>query len=77
LEEAELSDEAKFKLAIMQVIDQDLRARFRTLEEAADHANVGFTRLSRLRSARHDQFSIGWLFRLAKDAGVRIRIHVA
>jgi hypothetical protein len=74
--EAALSDEAKFKLAIMRVIDEDLRTRFRTLEEAADHANVGFTRLSRLRSKRHDQFSIGWLFRLAKDAGVRIRISV-
>lgn len=72
----ELSDEAKFKLAIMRVIDTDLRERFRTLEEAADHANVGFTRLSRLRSQRHDQFSIAWLFRLARDAGVHIKINV-
>lgn len=71
-----LTDEQKFKLEIMRVIDKDLRKRFRTLEEAADHANVGFTRLSRLRSERHDQFSIGWLFRLAKQAGVRIRINV-
>jgi hypothetical protein len=72
--EEELTDEAKFKLAIMRVIDENLRDRFRTLEEAADHANVGFTRLSRLRSKRYDQFSIGWLFRLARDAGVPIRI---
>jgi predicted XRE-type DNA-binding protein len=71
-----LDDEARFKLAIMKVIDRDLRERFRTLEEAADHANVGFTRISRLRNGHHDQFSIGWLFRLAKDAGVRIRINV-
>lgn len=71
-----LSDEARFKLAIMRVIDKDLRDRFGTLEEAADHANINFTRLSRLRNGHHDQFSIGWLFRLAKEAGVHIHIDI-
>ncbi len=71
-----LTDEQRFKLAIMEVIDKSLRTRFPTLEAAAAHTNVTFTRISRLRNAHHDQFSIGWLFRLAKDAGVRIRIDV-
>lgn len=72
----DLTDEQLFKLEIMRLIDRSLRKRFRTLEEAAAHANVAFTRLSRLRSARHDQFSVGWLFRVARQAGVRIRINV-
>lgn len=71
-----LDDEARFKLAIMNIIDEDLRYRFRTMEEAAEFANVNDKRLSRMRSHRHDQFSIAWLFKLAKSAHVRIRINV-
>lgn len=72
----ELTDEDLFKIEIMKVIDRDLRRRYRTLEETALNTGADFFRLSRLRSGRHDQFSIGWLFRLAKQAGVRIRISV-
>ena len=71
-----LTDEARFKLALMQAIDSDLRKRFRTLVGAADHANVTWARLSRLRSGQHEQFSVNWLFKLARDAGVRIRISI-
>ncbi len=72
----ELTDEAKFKLAVMQVIDRELRDRYDTMIAAAEAANVSWARLSRLRRGRHDQFSIAWLFRLARDTGVRIRISI-
>ena len=71
-----LDDEARFKLLLMQLIDDHIRTRFRTLEEAADTADVTWQRLSRLRSNRHELFSVGWLFKLAKGAGVRLRINV-
>lgn len=71
-----LDDEARFKLALMNIIDQDLRDRFRTVEAAADFADVDIHRLWRIRAKQHDQFSVAWLFNLAKSAKVRIRIHV-
>lgn len=71
-----LDEEALLKLALMNIIDEDLRGRFRTVEEAADFANVDGNRLSRLRSRQHDQFSIAWLFKLARSAKVRIQIQV-
>lgn len=71
-----LDDAARVKLALMDLIDEDLRERFRTLEEAADFANVDSNRLSRMRSRQHEQFSIGWLFKLARSAKVRIRIKI-
>lgn len=69
-------DETAFKLALMNIIDQDLKERFRTLEAAADFADVDIHRLWRFRAKQHDQFSVTWLFNLARTAGVRIRIHV-
>lgn len=72
----ELDDEARFKLALMDIIDEDLRDRFRTVEEAADFANVDCIRLFRLRSRQQRQFSVAWLFRLARSAKIRIRIHI-
>ena len=71
-----LDAEAQFKLALMRVIDADLKRRFRTLAEAADHADVTWMRLSRMRSGRHEFFSVNWLFALADKAQVRIRISV-
>lgn len=71
-----LSAEAQFKLALMRAIDTDLKRRFRTLEEAAAAADVTWMRLSRMRSGRHEYFSVNWLFRLAATAGVHIRISV-
>jgi hypothetical protein len=71
-----LDDEARFKLALMNIIDQDLRERFRTVEEAADFANINYHRLYRIRARRHDQFSIAWLFKLARSANVAIRINI-
>jgi predicted XRE-type DNA-binding protein len=71
-----LSAEAQFKLALMRAIDTDLQRRFITLEEAADFSDVTWTRLSRMRSGRHEYFSVNWLFRLAAKAKVHIRISV-
>jgi hypothetical protein len=71
-----LSVEAQFKLALMRAIDSDLRKRFRTLAEAAEYADVTWMRLSRMRSGRHEYFSVNWLFRLAATANVHIRISV-
>lgn len=71
-----LSDEALFKRALMETIDGAMRRRFRTVAAAAEQANVAEARLWRLRSRRHEQFSVTWLFRLATAAGVRIRINI-
>lgn len=68
--------EAQLKLALMRVIDADLKDRFKSLEEAAYYADVTPTRLSRMRCGRHDLFSINWLFRLADTACVPIRISI-
>lgn len=73
---APLPAEAQFKLALMRAIDADLQKRFRTLQEAADFADVTWMRLSRVRSGRHEYFSVNWLFRLAAAAKVRIRVSV-
>jgi hypothetical protein len=74
--EIALDDEARVKLALMNIIDQDLRRRFRTVEAAADFANVDVHRLHRFRAKQHDQFSWGWIFNLAKSARIRILIQV-
>ena len=73
---APLGAEAQFKLALMRVIDDDLRRRFRTVTEAAEFANVPWFRLSRIRSGRHELFSVNWLFTLATKAKIPIRINV-
>jgi hypothetical protein len=70
------SAEVQFKLALMRAIDSDLKQRFRTLAEAAEFADVTWMRLSRMRSGRHEFFSVNWLFRLAAAAQVHIRISV-
>lgn len=74
--EPALGTEAQFKLALMRAIDSDLKKRFRTLQDAADYADVTWMRLSRIRSMRHEYFSVNWLFRLADAAKVHIRISV-
>ena len=71
-----IDDEARVKLALMNIIDQDLRRRFRTVEAAAEFAHVDVYRLHRFRAMQHDQFSWGWLFNLAKSAKIRILIHI-
>lgn len=71
-----LSTEAQFKLALMRAIDSNLKDRFDTLADAAEFADVTWMRLSRLRSGRHEYFSVNWLFRLAASARVHIRISV-
>lgn len=73
---APLGSEAQLKLALMRAIDADLKQRFPTLADAAEYADVTWMRLSRLRSMRHEYFSITWLFRLADAAQVGLRIHV-
>lgn len=71
-----LDDEARFKLALMNIIDKDLRERFNTAEAAANFADVDIRRLWRIRAKQHDDFSVGWLFNLARAANIRIRIHI-
>jgi hypothetical protein len=73
---APLGTQAQFKLALMRAIDTDLKRRFPTLVEAAEFADVTWMRLSRLRSGRHEYFSVNWLFHLAEAAQVHIRISV-
>ncbi len=74
--EPSLTDEALFKRALMEMIDDAMRRRFRTVAVAADRTNTAEGRLWRLRSRHHEQFSVSWLFRLARSAGIRIRIHI-
>lgn len=71
-----LDSERQFKLALMSAIDRNLRARFRTIAEAAEAAGVEYMRLSRLRRGRHEYFSVNWLFRVAETAQIDIRISV-
>ena len=68
--------ESQLKLALMQIINDDLQRRFDTMVSAADHVGISWSRLSKLRTGKHEQFSITWLFLLAKEANVRIRISV-
>lgn len=73
-----LGTEAQLKVALMRAIDSDLKRRYRTLAQAAEAIGPTITwqRLSRIRSGRHEYFSINWLFRLADAAHVHIRISV-
>lgn len=71
-----LTVQARFKLQIMQIIQEDLEQRFPTVAEAAEHADIDVFRLSKLRGGQHEDFSINWLFNLADRAGVKIRITV-
>jgi predicted XRE-type DNA-binding protein len=73
---APLDAQAQFKLALMRAIDTDLKKRFRTLADAAEHAGIDMYRLSRIRHGRHECFSINWLFDLAAVADVHIKISV-
>jgi len=73
---APLDAEAQFKLLLMRAIDHDLKRRFASLAQAAEFADVTWTRLSRLRNGRHELFSVNWLFKLASAAKVHIRISV-
>lgn len=73
---ATLDDLARFKLALMDIIDKDMRRRFRTVEAAAAFAEVDCNRLSRLRGGQHDVFSVDWLFALVRKAGIRILINL-
>ena len=68
--------ESQLKLALMQIINQDLQQRFDTMIAAADHVGISWSRLSKLRTGKYEQFSVSWLFLLAKEANVRIRISV-
>lgn len=70
------ADAIQFKLLLMRAIDTDLKRRYRTLAEAAEAADVTWTRLSRMRNGQHQCFSIKWLFHLAAAAKVHIRISV-
>jgi hypothetical protein len=71
-----LNVEAMVKIRVMDIIDAHLRRNFRTLEDAAEYANVTWVRLSRLRSGHHDQFSLAWLFKLAEKTNVKMRIDI-
>lgn len=51
IDSSALDDAAHFKLALMNIIDEDLREGFRTVEEAADFANVDGSRRDDWRSA--------------------------
>jgi hypothetical protein len=68
--------EAKVKLRIMDVIDEDLRRRFRTVQEVADYLQVEDGRIWNLRAKRHQKFSLSWLLRLAQAARVKMRIDI-
>jgi hypothetical protein len=71
-----LGVEAQIKLRLMEIIDADLRARFRTVEEMAGYAQVEQRRIWNLRARSHDEFSLSWLLRLAQSANVHIRIDI-
>lgn len=71
-----LTDQARLKIALMTIINANLRSRFRSLAEAAAYADVSEVRLYRLSRGRYTLFSIDWLFNLANAADIPIRISV-
>jgi DNA-binding Xre family transcriptional regulator len=73
---AELSDAARFKLALMAGIDEAIRSQHRTLVDAAVATGVNRQQLSRLRQGQHEVLSVSWLLKLAERLGVTLTIDV-
>jgi predicted XRE-type DNA-binding protein len=64
------------KLRLIEMIDDDLRRRFSTVQEMGERLGVEERRISKLRARDLDKFSLSWLLRFAEAAQVKIRIDI-
>lgn len=68
--------EARLKLALMAYIDEVIRERYRTLQEAARVSETNRELLSRVRNGEHRRCSIASLLSIAERLQIHIRIDV-
>ncbi len=68
--------EARIKLALMASIDEGIRQRYRTLQEAAHVSKCNRELLSRVRHGKHRRCSIASLLRIAERLKIHIKIDV-
>jgi predicted XRE-type DNA-binding protein len=68
--------EARLKLLLMDCIDEGIRQRYRTLQEAAHVSNINRELLSRVRRGEHRRCSIAALLSIAEQLQIHIRINV-
>lgn len=66
----------QLKLLLMAAIDEGVRRRFGTLQEAANTAGIDRALLSRVRHGDHRRCSIASLLCLAEELHVHIKIDV-
>jgi hypothetical protein len=67
---------ARLKLALMGCIDESIRERYRTLQEAARTSKIDREILSRIRHGRHRRCSIASLLGIAERLQIHIKINV-
>lgn len=68
--------EVQLKLLLMRVIDQEIRRRYRTLNEAAHVSTISRELLSRVRHGDHRRCSIAAVLRIAVQLNITIKISV-
>lgn len=68
--------EARLKLALMAYLDEGIRERYRTLQEAARVSKINRELLSRVRRGEHRRCSIASLLRMADRLKVHITVDV-
>ena len=68
--------EVRLKLALMASIDEGIRKRYRTLEEAARVSKISRELLSRVRRGEHRRCSIASLMSIAERLQIHIKINV-
>jgi hypothetical protein len=68
--------EARLKLALMACIDEGIRERYRTLQEAAHISKINRELLSRVRHGEHRRCSIASLLSIAERLQIHIKINV-
>jgi predicted XRE-type DNA-binding protein len=68
--------EVKLKRALMACIDEGIRKRYRTLQEAAHVSKINRELLSRVRHGEHRRCSIASLLSIAERLRIHIKIEV-
>lgn len=68
--------EARLKLALMACIDEGIRERHRTLQQAAHVSKINRELLSRVRHGKHRRCSIASLMSIAERLQIHIRIDI-
>lgn len=71
-----LAPVAQVKLAIMAGIDSHIRSQFTSQHKAAQELEIEVARLSRLRNAQFEIFSLEWLVTTATKLGAKLTVKV-